>query len=123
MAYYGGALFGGGSDERRSNPFGTLAMMIIAPLAATLIQLSVSRSREYLADESGAHLLGDGDSLARALIKMRDFKNSHNITANPADQTTAHLMFVNMFNGGSVLSGLFSTHPDINERIKRLEQM
>ena len=126
MAYYGGAIFGGGGNSdngRRSSPIGSLAMMIIAPLSATLIQLSISRSREFAADESGARLLGDGEPLARALAKLRDFKEGHVITASPADQTTAHLMFVNMFSGSSVLSGLFSTHPDINERIKRLERL
>lgn len=123
IAYYGGAIFGGGGDDRRSNPFGTLAMMLLAPLAATLIQLSISRSREYLADESGAHLIGDGEPLARALMKLRDFKQGHTIMASPADQTTAHLMFVNMFTGGSVLSSLFSTHPDINDRIERLHKL
>lgn len=123
MAYYGGAIFGGGNDRERSNPLGTLAMLIIAPIGATLIQLSISRSREYLADESGAHLIGDGEPLARALVKLRDFKAGHIIQAGAFDQTTAHLMFVNMFTGGSLISSLFSTHPDINDRIERLQRM
>lgn len=124
MAYYTGALFGGrDGDSRASNPIGTLAMLIIAPLAATLIQLSISRSREYLADERGAHLIGGGEPLARALMKLRDFKEGNVVQPGAFDQATAHLMLVNMFTGGNFLSSLFSTHPDINDRIKRLQDI
>lgn len=122
MAYYGGAIFSGGDAREKGNPIGSLAMLILAPLAATLIQLSISRSREYLADEHGAQLVGDGDPLARALTKLRDFKAGHNIPASPADQATAHMMFVNMFNGGAI-SSLFSTHPNIDDRIARLNKL
>jgi len=124
MAYFTGGIFGrSNGDERGSNPLGTLAMLIIAPLAATLIQLSISRSREYLADESGAQLVGDGEPLARALMKLRDFKEGNIVQPGAFDQATAHLMLVNMFTGGNFLSSLFSTHPDINDRIGRLRQM
>ena len=124
MAYYTGALFGSrDGNNRGSNPIGTLAMLIIAPLAATLIQLSISRSREYLADESGAHLIGGGEPLARALIKLRDFKEGNVVQPGAFDQATAHLMLVNMFTGGNFLSSLFSTHPDINTRIARLNKL
>ena len=116
MAYYGG------DSREKGNPVGSLAMLLLAPLAATLIQLSISRSREYLADEHGARLVGDGEPLARALAKLRDLKAGHNIPASPADQATAHMMFVNMFNTG-LLSSLFSTHPNIDDRIARLNKL
>lgn len=123
MAYFGGSMMGGGNrEDRGSNPIGLLATLILAPLAATLIQLAISRSREYLADEYGARVMGDGDPLARALTKLRDFKSQHKIPASPKEEATAHLMFANMFNSGA-LAGLFSTHPDMNDRIARLNKL
>jgi heat shock protein HtpX len=119
------AFFMGGSSDREdrgSNPLALIAMLLLAPLAATLIQLAISRSREYLADEYGARVIGDGDPLARALAKLRDFKSQHKISASPQQEATAHLMFANMFNGGA-LAGLFSTHPDMNDRIERLNKL
>lgn len=122
MAYFGGAMFGGGDDEDRGmNPIGLIAMLILAPLAASLIQLAISRSREYLADEFGARVSGNGEPLASALEKMRDFKGNYKIAASPRDEATAHLMFVNMFNAGA-FAGLFSTHPNIDDRIARLRK-
>lgn len=122
MAYFTGGMFGGSDEEGSSNPLGGLAMLIVAPIAASLIQLAVSRSREYHADEFGAHIVGDGDPLANALTKLRDFKESYRIPASPNDEATAHLMFANMFNAGGLVS-LFSTHPDINDRIARLGKL
>jgi heat shock protein HtpX len=92
----------------------------LAPIAATLIQLAVSRSREYLADQHGAGLVGSGKDLASALQKLEDFKgHMPAIQPSPADQSTAHLMFANMFTMQGV-AGLFSTHPSTADRIAKL---
>lgn len=121
MLFWGGALFGGG-DEDRPNPIAMIAIIVLAPLAATLIQLSISRSREFLADEHGARLIGHGHDLASALEKLENFKHSHKIPASNVQQSTAHLMFINMFNA-SMLAGLFSTHPKTADRVARLRSM
>ncbi|HVM98501.1 MAG TPA: zinc metalloprotease HtpX [Candidatus Acidoferrales bacterium] len=113
------ALFGGMSrDEREEGGgvFGLLAMSLLAPLAATLIQLAISRSREYQADASGAALIGSGEPLARALEKLEDASQRVPLDANPQ---TAHLFITNPLSGQS-LTRLFSTHPPLQERIARL---
>jgi heat shock protein HtpX len=118
-----GLYFGGGRDDRGQSPFGAigeLLLVILAPLAALLIQLSVSRSREYQADKTGAEVSGDPLALASALRKLdRTTQVVPSVTAQPA---FAHLYIVNPLRGQS-LSGLFSTHPPIEERIRRLEAM
>ena len=118
------AIFMGGSDEEgRGNIFASLAMLFLAPFAAMLIQMAVSRSREYLADEHSADVLGGGSDLASALAKLEDFKAQvPPITPTPADQATGHLMFANMFSAGG-LASLFSTHPSTAARIERLKQI
>ena len=122
MAWWGGGLFGS-SDDDNGNIVGGLAMLILAPLAATLIQLAISRSREYAADQHGAHLVGSGRALASALAKLDGFKRSAPpIEPSPADQATAHLMFANMFSAAG-LASLFSTHPSTEDRIARLGQL
>ena len=117
-----GAMFGGGRDrENRGGGLELLVAMIVAPLAATLIQLAISRSREYDADHGGAVLTGDPMSLASALSKI-SVGNAHArvpLTANPA---TAHLFICNPLKGEGLMA-LFSTHPPTAERIKRLEAM
>ena len=112
------AMFFGGGDreERRGGGLGALAMMILAPLAAMLIQLAVSRSREYQADESGAHLTGNPYALASALGKLDAYSKRIPIVANPS---TAHLFIVQPLLGFNV-GNLFSTHPPIAKRIERL---
>jgi len=110
--------FGGRSDRDR-NPFAELLMIVIAPIAATLIQLAISRSREYAADESGARLVGNPESLARALEKL-DMATS--VRPLPVNPSMAHMFIVNPLKGMN-LSGLFSTHPPIQERIRRLRAM
>ncbi|QQS18150.1 zinc metalloprotease HtpX [Candidatus Saccharibacteria bacterium] len=121
MAFWGGSLFGG-SDEEGNNWAGSIAMLILAPFAAMLIQMAVSRSREFGADEHGAHLIGHGGDLASALQKLEDFKpNMAGLQPRPNDQATAHLMFTNMFSMRG-LSNLFSTHPSTAARIERLRQ-
>ena len=115
------AIFGGWrrDDEEGAGGLELLALAIIAPLAALLIQMAISRSREYLADETGARLCGDPLKLARALERLEQAAARVPLQANPA---TAHMFIVNPLRGGGVLS-LFSTHPPIEERIRRLEAM
>ncbi len=108
--------FGGGRDERRGGGLGALAMMIVAPLAAMLIQLAVSRSREYQADESGAHLTGNPYALASALAKLDAYSKRVPMQATPS---TAHLFIIQPLLGVNVGS-LFSTHPPVAKRIERL---
>jgi len=109
--------FGGGSrDERRGGGLGALVMIILAPIAAMLIQLAVSRSREYQADQTGAHLTGNPYALASALAKLDAYSKRIPMTATPS---TAHLFIIQPLLGVN-LGNLFSTHPPIAERIERL---
>lgn len=111
------------NDSGRSgNILGTLLMIILAPIAATLIQLAVSRSREYAADESGATLCQHPLWLASALGKLETANQQNPIATAQAHPSTAHMFIVNPLSGG-LLSGLFSTHPPIEERIRKLEAM
>lgn len=115
--------FGSSSEDDAPNPIAGLLMLILAPLAAMLIQMAVSRSREYLADEHSANVLHSGQDLASALTKLDDFKASvPPLQATPAEQTTNHLMFANMFSTQGIAS-LFSTHPSTEQRIARLKQI
>jgi heat shock protein HtpX len=121
------AIFGGGRDRDEegggSNIFTLLFMMIVAPLAAMLIQMAVSRSREYGADEGGAKITGDPLALASALRKLH--MGSQNIPLqvnNATANATAHMFIVNPLTAGG-LASLFSTHPPMEERIARLEAM
>lgn len=120
------AIFGGGSRDREeggSNIFGLLFMMIVAPLAAMLIQMAVSRSREYMADAGGAKICGDPLALASALRKLHMGVQNIPMEASPATQNaTAHMFIVSPLSGGS-FAFLFSTHPAMEERIRRLEAM
>ena len=115
------AMFFGGRDDNRErgNAVSMLVIAILAPIIATLIQLAISRSREYMADESGANLCGRPLSLANALRKLYTFSRQVPMQANP---TTAHLFIVNPLTGGGLLN-LFSTHPPIERRIARLEEL
>jgi len=116
------AFFFGGSDEDAPNPIAMIAMMLLAPIAASLVQLAVSRSREFLADQHGAQLDGTGRHLAGALQKLEDFKQHvPPIQATPTEQAQAHLMFANMFSAKG-MAGLFSTHPSTQDRIARLRK-
>ena len=108
---------GRSSDDDRGGPFGGLLSLILAPIAAMLIQLAVSRSREYGADATGARLVGDADGLISALRKLQ--ASSARMPMRAADPATAHLFIVNPLSGRS-LAGLFSTHPPTEQRIERL---
>ena len=119
------ALFGGSRDreEGGSNIFGLLFMMIVAPMAAMLIQMAVSRSREYMADAGGAKVTGDPLALASALRKLHlGAKNMPLQVSEATASSTAHMFIVNPLTGGG-LASLFSTHPAMEERIARLEAM
>jgi len=121
MLQWGAMLGGGRSDDDEGGGFiGSLVMAIIAPIAAMLIQMAVSRSREYLADESGARICGRPLALASALRKLHNA--SQLIPLHDARPATAHMFIVNPLTG-SALMNMFSTHPPMEERIARLEGM
>src|SRR5215216_1028710 len=112
------AIFGGGDDEVGGNIIGLLAMAVLAPLAAGLLQAALSRSREYQADASGAHLIGEGEPLARALQKIEAAAKRTPMDVNPAEATA---YIINPLTGRKVnFANLFSTHPPTEERIARL---
>lgn len=114
-------MFGGGrNDENNNNVITTIVAVLIAPIAAMIIQMAISRSREYLADEHSAHIMGSGDELASALSKLEQWKRAApKIQPSPSQEATASLMFTNMFSMQG-LASLFSTHPSTSDRIKRL---
>jgi heat shock protein HtpX len=112
-----GAFYGGHSDDEDSSPAGALVAALVAPLAATLIQLGISRSREYHADETGARISGDPEALASALLKLE--RGAHAIPADAAP-ATASLFIVNPFGAMETAASWFSTHPATRERVERL---
>ncbi|MDQ4095604.1 MAG: zinc metalloprotease HtpX [Actinomycetota bacterium] len=115
-----GAMFGGGGgdDDDGGNIFGLLAMMILAPIAAFILQAAVSRSREFEADRTGAALAGNGEPLARALEKLHESAKHVPMNVNPAQ---ASMYIVNPFTGRKVMfASWFSTHPPVEERVARL---
>lgn len=116
-----GAIFGAGrgDDDEGGGIFGMLFMAILAPIAAMLVQMAISRSREFGADAAGAHISGNPLSLARALQKLELGSQQIPLSANSA---TAHMFIVNPLTGGGMMS-LFSTHPPIQERVHRLEDI
>jgi heat shock protein HtpX len=120
MVYWGelfGGFGGGRDDDRRGDALSALVMMIVAPLAATLIQLAISRSREYEADATGAHITGNPQALARALDKIDKWSKRVPMQVSPS---MAHMFICQPLTTGEVFSSLFSTHPPIRKRIERL---
>jgi len=119
MAQWAAIFGGGGRDRDRGNGLGLLLMAIVAPLAAMLIQMAISRSREFQADETGAKISHKPLALANALKKLHATNLKLPLNANPS---TAHMFIVNPLSGKGLVT-LFSTHPPMGERIKRLEEL
>lgn len=107
-------------DEGRSNPIAGIAIMILGPLAAFMLQMALSRSREYLADDYSAHLTGRPDMLASALERLQAYNQQ--LPMASAQPATAHMMIVSPLSGGGLM-GLFSTHPPMEARVERLRRM
>ncbi len=114
-----GGLGGRGGRSRDGNIFGYLFMLIVAPIAAMLIQLAISRSREYAADKRGAYIAGTPAGLSNALLKLEKGAKTYPMQAN---HTTAHLFIVNPLRGRGI-AALFSTHPPVRDRVERLERI
>jgi heat shock protein HtpX len=115
------AIFGTGRDENEgSNPIALILLMIFAPIAAMLVQMAISRSREYVADRRGAELCGNPRYLANALRKLE--ASNRKAPMPQVNEATAHMFIVNPLRAGGLM-GLFSTHPPMEERVRRLEAM
>jgi len=117
-----GMFFGGRDGENRPNPIVAIIVMIMAPIAGMLIQMAISRTREFGADRGGAEISGDPEALARALAKIDAYARGIPMHTAEAHPETAQMMIMNPLSGGG-LRGLFSTHPSTEERIAKLRAM
>jgi len=117
-----GMFFGGSDDEDRPNPIVMIILMIVMPLVASLIQMAVSRSREYMADEGAAKLTGHPEWLQSALIKLENYARGG--VVHEATPETAHMFIINPFTGKEMsFKSMFSTHPSTEDRVARLEEL
>ncbi len=118
-----GMMFGGGNSDNRPNPIVMIALMFLAPLAASIVQMAVSRNREYMADEGAAKLTGNPQWLQSALAKLDNYSRGHQVL-HEATPATAHMFIINPFSGKDIsFKTLFSTHPSTEDRIARLEKL
>ena len=118
-----GMMFGGGNSENRPNPIIMIALMFLAPMAASIVQMAVSRNREFMADEGAARLTGHPEWLQSALAKLDNYSRGHHILRE-ATPESAHMFIINPFSGKDVsFKSLFSTHPSTQARIERLEAL
>jgi heat shock protein HtpX len=115
-------MFFGGNSQERPNPIVMLVLMIVMPLAATIIQMTVSRSREFMADEGAAKMTGHPEWLQSGLMKLDNY--AYQMTMQDAEPQTAHMFIINPFTGKDFsMQQLFSTHPTTQQRIERLEAL
>jgi heat shock protein HtpX len=118
-----GMMFGGGDRDSRPNPLVMMALIFLAPMAASVVQMAVSRNREFMADEGAAKLTGHPEWLQSALMKLDNYSRGNHVMRE-ATPATAHMFIINPFSGKDIsFKSLFSTHPKTEDRLARLEKL